>query len=176
MIFWKKSLFLSLIFLFLSVSSSDAAKILGMGSKEYDVVFIGEPMTAKIMRPGEPVDALDDFKFDGVERTVIVFEIKRVLIGQFSQVPFGGMSRRDQMQEAAKERKILKILTADFTDPGRMMDRQTLKIGVKNPGETFGITVGEDLSRVPHKIYLKRIAKNPEAFQFIKSHPANQDN
>ncbi len=66
----------------------------------------------------------------------------------------------------------IKILAGDqlkIKNPNEEVDKEFLRVAVKNPGETFGLTPGETLPFNRFKIYLKQIPKNPKTFLFVKS-------
>ncbi len=167
----KKFILLFLVLCLSFSSSAHALKIFGKGSKEYDVVFKGTPISVQVMRPGESADAIEGDLQDNAPRHVAVFSIDRVLIGEFAKHKRGGASRMDQAGEAFKNKDLLNAFTLNFKNPEDMIDREKIRIAVKDAGATFGLTPGGDMVYFEHKIYLKRISEKPETFLFIKSVP-----
>lgn len=148
-----------------------AAKIFGFGSNEYDVVFRGTPISVREMKPGEPVDAVEGPLEDTGPRQLVVFKIERVMMGEFAKQRRGGPSRFDQMSKAIKDKEALDLVSFNFKNPADMLDRDKIRIAVKDSGATFGLTPGQEMAYFEHKIYLKRISSSPEAFMFVKSVP-----
>lgn len=165
---WLGLFFLSGVFF---TSNLYAVKIFGFGDKDFDVSFVGTPISAHKLMPGEAVDAITKGVEPYSDMDVVVFQINRVMIGEFPKIKRGGPSRFDQAQEALQEKRILDVVGLNFKDPNQEMDRETIRIAVEDAGQSFGITVGEPMQYFQHKIYLKQMSKKSKTYYFVKSTP-----
>lgn len=169
----KISIFL-LIFSLGFSASAHAAKIFGIGSDEYDVIFRGIPISVSVMKPGEHADVMEGTPEDGAKRDLVVFSIERVTYGEFQKQRRGGPSRFDQMGDALRNKEVLNVMSFNFKNPEDQIDREKIRIAVKDAGTTFGLSPGQPIAYFEHKIYLKRISSNPEVFTFIRSAPVKK--
>lgn len=151
-----------------------ALKILGSGSKDHDVVFLGTPLSVHTFSAREPADAVEGSPEDPELRHMAVFKIDRVLVGAFKKKRRGGPSRYDQMTEAMKNKEVLDVVGFNFKNPEDEIERDTVRIAVKDAGSTFGLVPGEPLAYFQHKIYLKRLSRKSETFLFLKSEPVRE--
>lgn len=167
-----KNIFLPLliaIFWVTGTTEVSASKIFGVGSKDYDVVLLGSPISAKEIQTKQRLDAIEGPADDS--RQVVVIKIERVLIGELEQVKRGGPSQLDQAGNAIREKKFLGIF--ETKNPLDKIDRDLFSIAVKNSGETFGTSVGSIPPALKFKIYLKRLSDKPGTFVFIKAVPVS---
>lgn len=171
--FFKAS-FLFFVLTLAAAASAEAGKFLGLGSKDYDIAFIGLPVSVRTLGIQDTADAYEKSE-DGTDPLhLVTFKIERVLVGEFKKMRRGGPSRYDQMTEAMKNKEVLDVVGFNFKNPEDEIERDTLRIAVQDAGSTFGLLPGEPLAYFQHKIYLKRLSKKSETFLFLKSEPLNQ--
>ena len=149
------------------------AKFLGFSAKEkeYDVLFRGTPVGVHVMGAKESADAVEGSPRDQSVRDLVVFKIDRVMKGEFAKTKRGGASRIDQAINAAKKSEVMDVVGLNFKNPADLVEKELVRIAVKDAGATFGLTPGEGVPNTKFAIYLKRTSSKPESFLFIKSQP-----
>lgn len=168
---WKSTgAFIFMLLLSLAaISCTHAAK---PDSPDYDVILTASPLSVKSIEPGVAVDAIEKGAIeDGSADKVVVFDIDAVKKGKFTKVREGGPSKMEQAKDALKEFDLLKVLALDFDDPDDWIEKRWLSIAVKNPNDSFGITDWDRPEGGRHKIYLKRLADDPDSYIMTASEP-----
>lgn len=136
---------------------------------DFDVAVEAFPVLVKSLGSGTAVDAVENDPENRMRPQAIVsMRILRVFRGELGNLKISGPSRIEQMREAARERKILKLLTLDFENPEEETEREYLRIAVRNPIETFGIQNWDDPGDERFKLYLKRMPGRRDSYVLVK--------
>ncbi len=138
-------------------------------ASDYDIGVIAVPIRVKALTPQAVIDAVEnDPENRAHPQAVVSFLIKRTFRGHFGTIKLQGPSKYEQMKEAAKGRKMLKLLTLDFEEPEQEEEKQWLKIAVRNPIETFGIKSWDSPGKDKMKLFLKKIPDQPDSYILVK--------
>jgi hypothetical protein len=154
--------------IFFSGSPAEAAKIFGLGSKKYDVVLVGTPVSVRELQDYEGVDAIESTSEEKTPRHVVSFKIERVLIGELAKETVGGLSKMDQAKKALDDKDFIKLGTLNFKDPHQEVEKEMFRVALHHAGETFGAAPGDPLPAHRLKLYLKRHPNQPKTFLLIK--------
>jgi len=140
--------------------------------KQADVVLDVIPLKVRPISRGSSVDVIENdvSRLPFVE-AVVSFKLKRVLKGNWIKEKLGGPSRFAQMQTAAKNRNVFKMIGLDFTDPEEEVLKEWLSVAVEDPGKVFGINNWESPGSKRLKLYLKRQPENNNSFIMIGAVP-----
>lgn len=136
-----------------------------------DVVLLAAPVSLRSPSAGRTVDALEKLPEEmPPDWKVVVFRIEQVMKGKFKIVKAKDPSLWSQMQEAASEKKLLKLVTLDFERPAKDEEEKgTISMAVSDPFASFGVKEGEDIPRQRYKISLALFQKDPDSYVLMKT-------
>ena len=162
-------------FFILAVVFSSCAQVSGkrtlFSSGDYDVVLEATPFKVKGVTSESVVDAVEEGLNEvGFDSAVVLFEINKVLVGEFTQVRAGGASRLQQMKDAAHDGDFWKIIKSDFTDPNELTEQKWISVAVRDPKKTFGFESWGTPTEKRYKLYLKHIPEQLNSYMLVKSH------
>ncbi|MFZ5802886.1 MAG: hypothetical protein ACOY3K_07270 [Candidatus Omnitrophota bacterium] len=132
--------------------------------READVALKVQPILIRVVVPGITVDAVPLSAGNEPMRYAVLFAIERVTKGEFTQERSGGPSKFDQAAEALSKRQILKILTMDFSDPAKLVEKGWISVAVHDPEKTFGLKITEEEPEGRYTLYLKRTPEQENSF------------
>ncbi len=139
--------------------------------QEPDVVVLVSPVSVKSLQGKPVVDAIENPENAATPKALVLFKIERVLRGTIPQIKSGGSSKMDQAKEAFSNREYFKIITADFSDVSRLVDKEWLSVAVADPSKTFQISSWENPGSQRYKIRLKPVIGRPGSYVMIGSEP-----
>jgi len=137
-----------------------------------DVILIAVPIRAKSIMAGGTVNALEKPASKmPASWTAVVFQVERIVDGDFKVPPREQISLWSQMKDAAEDKNVLKLLAMDFEKPEEGgSNKEWLSIATVDPYASFGIREGEaPASRQRYKLSLARVHKDPDSFVLVKS-------
>lgn len=132
-----------------------------------DVVLKGTLIGIKAIEPGAVVDAVEKGNGEFTPTAEVLFKIDRVVKGEYTKFKVGGPAKLDQLNQALRDKNILKVATLDFTDPDRSTEKGWFSVAVKDPQKTFGIDSWEDLPQSKYRIYLERVDDQPDSYIMV---------
>jgi len=139
--------------------------------KTADVVLEVIPIKAHPVDRGTSVDAIEgtDTTHFALAEAMVTFKIRRILKGKWERVKVGGPGRFAQASKAMKKKDYLKILTLNFSDPNKEIDKEWVSVAVEDPGKSFGIRSWDAPESRRCKIYLKTIPHRTDSYVMIGS-------
>ncbi len=138
-------------------------------ASDYDIGVVAVPVRVKALSPKTVIDAVENNPENRANpQAVVSFLIKRTFRGQFGKIKLQGPTKFQQMKEAAKGRKALKLLTLDFEEPEQEEEKEWLKVAVRNPIETFGIKSWDSPGKDKMKLFLKKIPGQEDSYILVK--------
>jgi hypothetical protein len=139
-----------------------------------DVVLLAVPITVKSPTTGRTIDALEKPSAEmGKTWKIVVFNIERVITGNFKILPIKDPSLWSQVKDAADDKNILKLLMMDFQRPEEdSKEKNALSMAVTDPLFSFGIKENSPSPKQRYKISLALVQKTPESYVMVKSEKA----
>ena len=116
------------------------------------------------------IDAIEgDPSQIGETAAAVQFKIEDIVRGDFIQMKAGGLSKYQQVKHAAKKGKILKLLTLDFKDPDKLVDKPWMTVAVNNALKSFNILDWDNPGDQKFKLYFKKAADSRDSYLLVKS-------
>ena len=137
-----------------------------------DIVLLAIPIRARGIVAGGTVNALEKPAAEMPPAwTAVVFQVERILSGDFKIPKREEVSLWSQVKDAADDKNILKILAMDFDKPDEDgTNKEWLSMAVADPYALFGIREGEEpASRQRYKLSLARVHRDPDSYVLVKS-------
>ena len=135
--------------------------------KGADIILKGKAIGIKAIAPGTVVDAVEKNAEASHPTAVIQFKIDRVVKGEYTKFKEGGPAKLEQLNQALRDKNILKVATLDFTDPEKETEKGWFSVAVKDPQKTFGIDSWEKLPDSEYRIYLDRVEKRSDSYIMV---------
>jgi len=135
-----------------------------------DVVLLAVPFKVSTVAHDDVIDAVEaESTGEGPRNMVVMFEIEKVIKGDFTRIEVGGPGKMAQAQQAVKSRNLWQILTLDFSDPDEEYEKKWASIAVRNPEQAFGIASWEKPGEVRCKLFLKEVPEVSKSYYMVKS-------
>lgn len=141
-------------------------------SLKADVTLIAVPVRARGILAGGTVSALEKPASEMPPSwTAVIFQVERILKGEFKIPKKQEISLWNQMKDAAEDKNILKLLAMDFEKPDENgTDQKWLSMAVIDPYASFGIREGEEpIGQQRYKLSLARVHSDPNSYVLVKS-------
>ena len=135
--------------------------------KGADIVLKGKIIGIKTIGPGAVVDAVEKNAEASHPTAVVQFKIDRVVKGEFTKFKEGGPAKLEQLNQALRDKNILKVATLDFTDPEKETEKGWFSVAVNDPQKTFGINSWENLPESKYRIYLERVENQSDSYIMV---------
>lgn len=139
-------------------------------TKQADVILEVSPIGVSSLSGSSSVDVLgqDPQSFDE-KAAVVQFKIEQVKKGEFTKVKTGGPSKFEQAKQAAKDGRVLKLLTLDFDNPEDVSEKPWVTVAVANPFESFEILNWDNPGSRKYRLYLKREETRADSYRLLQA-------
>jgi len=138
--------------------------------EDYDVVLSAVPFKVTKINQNSVVDAVEDgAQRPGVAEAVVLFEIERVIRGEFTKVRAGGPTKIEQARQAVQKKDLLQVLTLDFSDPDEEYEKPWVSVAVSDPDDSFGIEDWDNPEGKLCRLYLKRLPDRDASYVMVRS-------
>ena len=140
------------------------------GETKPELILDVSPYKMEAIGKGSFADAIDGSVEDRTKLSAIIyFRIEKVLEGNLGKVRVRSAGKFNQLKEAAKDKKFLKIFTQDFSTPGSEFEKQLFRVAVTDPEESFGLKASEmDQTGLKFRIYATHYSNEKDTFVMIR--------